>query len=146
MILEKGGNRLIQWWFSTGQQTVKRMKIDRLFLEAIATWWLENSPKGFVGYHMSSFLDVVDAISDLEYDSMTKEHLIHSQNKIQMALEKLQEANNMCRIIFQKKYVTDGDVAIPCERKQDLGIFLVRATNLAKQADTFVEEILRLIA
>ena len=136
------GPKIFSWWYKNGKSQSTSVKRDQLFLQGLASWWLENGTNGFVKWHMANFLDQIDELAEFDLSKITTNDLLQRKIRLYEALSNLEGANEICKDIFKKKVVTDGNITVPEKRKNDLGMFLVRAQTLYKTASNMVDEIL----
>ena len=139
------GPEVLTWWLNSGRRQSIDIRREQLFLQGIASWWLVNCANGFVKWHMADFLNQVEHIADIDITTLTKEDLQKKQRQMSDAIDKLEEANDMCKIVFQKENVSDGNVTIPTKRLNDLGVFLIKARSLVDIAHTMIHQVLCLI-
>ena len=136
------GPKVLAWWFNTGKKQSIDIRREQFFLQGIASWWLANCANGFVKWHMADFLKQIEHIADIDISTLTTQDLQKKQRQISDAIEKLEEANEMCKIVFQKKNVSDGNVKIPKKRLNDLGVFLLKARSLVDIAHGMIHQVL----
>ena len=91
---------------------------------------------------MADFLKQIEHIADIDISTLTTQDLQKKQRQISDAIDKLEEANEMCKIVFQKKNVSDGNVKIPEKRLNDLGVFLLKARSLVDIAHGMIHQVL----
>ena len=139
------GPDVLAWWLHSGRKQSIDIRREQFFLQGIASWWLVNCTDGFVQWHMAAFLQQIDHIADIDVSKLTHQDLQKRQRQMSDALEKLEEAKQMCDIIFKKKNVTDGNVTIPAKRMKDLGVFLMKARSLVDIAHKMIHEVLCLL-